>query len=204
MTITPARRRRRQPDALRDEAIAAARAMLIADGPAAITLQRVAAALGMTHGSITHHFGSAANLQAAVADALAAELLADVRAGACALKAGSIDEAALVDLVFDAFERTGAGRLIGWLAAHDSPLLEPLFDRFARLPQALAADREPGAAFTQHELPAIIEGVVIPALASAQIGGALVAALGLPARYIRERVARALARERAARLPDRG
>ena len=70
MTIAmiSARRRRRQPDELREEAIAAALGILVADGPGAITLQSVAAALGMTHGSITHHFGTAANLQAAVAD----------------------------------------------------------------------------------------------------------------------------------------
>lgn len=65
----------------------------------------------MTHGSITHHFGTAANLQAAVADVLIEQLLAGVRSGACALKAGTIDEAALVDLVFDVFEEPASADL---------------------------------------------------------------------------------------------
>ena len=68
MTIEPPRRRRRHPDELRSEAVGAARDILERFGPAAITLQSVAGALGMAHGSITHHFGTAANLQAAVAD----------------------------------------------------------------------------------------------------------------------------------------
>ncbi|MCI1141279.1 TetR family transcriptional regulator [Sphingomonas sp. WKB10] len=123
MTIAmiSARRRRRQPDELREEAIAAALGILVADGPGAITLQSVAAALGMTHGSITHHFGTAANLQAAVADGLIEQLLTKVRAGTWALKAGQISEADLVDLVFDSFETTGVGKLIGWLSAVQSP-----------------------------------------------------------------------------------
>ena len=77
MTIEPPRRRRRHPDELRSEAVGAARDILERFGPAAITLQSVAGALGMAHGSITHHFGTAANLQAAVADVLIEQLKQD-------------------------------------------------------------------------------------------------------------------------------
>lgn len=201
MTIVAAsqRRRRRQPYELRAEAIAAAWKILVEDGPAAITLQAVAAALGMTHGSITHHFGTAANLQAAVADVLIEQLLAGVRSGACALKAGTIDEAALVDLVFDVFEETGVGRLIGFLSASGSPLLRPLFERLARLSREIAADQQEGSAFTESELPTIIESVVTPALSASLIGAELLQALDLEPFHTRERVARHLAAQRAIR-----
>lgn len=203
------RRRRRQPDELRAEAIAAARDILLADGPAAITLQAVAAALGMTHGSITHHFNAAANLQAAVADTLMEQLLSGVRVGVCALKDGDIDEAGLVNLVFDLFEDTGVGKLIGFLAASDSPLLYPLFDKFARLPHAIATDQLAGSAFTETELPTIIESVVTSALGASLIGANLLQALGLDPSSARQRVAFDLTAQRAMRraaskgAPDR-
>ncbi|MCP6188364.1 hypothetical protein NL437_26965, partial [Klebsiella pneumoniae] len=75
----------------------------------------------MTHGSITHHFGTAANLQAAVADLLVEALLLEVRTGTTALKNGTITERDLVDLVFDAFRDTGVAKLIAWLSAYQSP-----------------------------------------------------------------------------------
>ncbi|MBN2973401.1 TetR/AcrR family transcriptional regulator [Roseomonas aeriglobus] len=194
------KRRRRQPDELRSEAIGAAREILLKDGPASITLQSVAAALGMAHGSITHHFGTAANLQAAVADELIGQLLAGVRSGACALKTGTIDEADLVDLVFDVFEETGVGRLIGWLAAYDSPLLQPMFERFGRLSAEIAGDQVEGSAFMEAELPVIIENVVTAALSSALIGADLLKALDLGSSHTRERVAVNLAAQRSKRF----
>lgn len=204
MTIVTAspRRRRRHPDELRAEAIAAARKILVEDGPAAITLQAVAAALGMTHGSITHHFGTAANLQAAVADVLIEQLLAGVRSGAGALKAGTIDEAALVDLVFDVFEETGVGRLIGFLGAFGSPLLRPLFEKLARLPRDISTDEQQGSAFTEPELLAIIESVVTPALSASLIGAELLQALNLEPFTTRQRVARNLAVHRNMRVVE--
>ncbi len=156
----------------------------------------------MTHGSITHHFGTAANLQAAVADVLIEQLLARVRSGARALKAETIDEAALVDLVFDVFEKTGVGRLIGFLAASDSPLLRPLFDKLARLPRDISTDEQRGSAFTELELLAVIESVVTPALSASIIGADLLRALNLEPSSIRQRVARNLAVQRAMRAVE--
>jgi TetR/AcrR family transcriptional regulator, repressor for neighboring sulfatase len=168
--------------------LAAAREILVAEGPGAITLQGVAAALGMTHGSITHNFGT--NLQAAVADSLVEELLFEVCTGTSLLRTGAIDEEALVDRVFEVFERTGVGRLIGWLAGHSSPLLAPLFERFARLPAELSKHETDHAAFAETDLPAIIEGIVAD----------LLKALNLPESFTRDRVGRYLADERSSRL----
>lgn len=200
MTIEGARlrRRRRQPEELRREAIAAARDILERQGPAAITLQSVAATLGMAHGNITHHFGTAANLQAAVADEVIAELLEGVRSGVRALRAGSIDEARLVDLIFDTFDQTGVGRLIGWLVATDRSLLGPLIARFGRLPRELADVPTRGSAIAEDDLPAIIESIVTSALGASLIGADLDNALHLPKPFARRRVAQELIRLRAA------
>lgn len=200
MTIEPPRRRRRHPDELRSEAVGAARDILERFGPAAITLQSVAGALGMAHGSITHHFGTAANLQAAVADDVIGQLLEDVRRGVRALRAGDIDEAGLVDLVFDTFAQTGVGRLIGWLAATDRQMLEPLFSRFSRLPSELAGDTTGGSTVADHELPALVEGIVSGALSASLIGDELDHALGLPRSFAKRRAARQLTLRRGASI----
>lgn len=92
--------------------------MLLADGPSVVTLQGVARALDMAHGNITYHFGSAAKLQAVLADGLIADLLAVVGTATHRLRSGVIDEADLVDLLFDAFEQSGVGRLVGGAGQH--------------------------------------------------------------------------------------
>lgn len=116
------------------------------------------------------------------------------------MKAGQISEADLVDLVFDSFETTGVGKLIGWLSAVQSPLLQPLFERFARLSHDIATDRRDGSAFTEAELPIIIESIVTPALSASLIGSGLLQALDLPPVFTRQRVAENLAAQRAARV----
>ncbi len=51
----------------RAAALDAARRLLIAEGPQAVTLKAVAAEMGKTHANLLHHFGSAAGLQSALA-----------------------------------------------------------------------------------------------------------------------------------------
>jgi len=56
-------RRRLSPEESRDNALEAARALLLEAGPQAVTLKAVAARIGRTHANLLHHFGSAAGLQ---------------------------------------------------------------------------------------------------------------------------------------------
>ncbi|WP_081476852.1 TetR family transcriptional regulator [Sphingomonas sp. PAMC 26605] len=206
MTILDAspRRRRRHPDELRDEALAAARRLLLADGPSAVTLQAVARALNMAHGNITHHFGSAAKLQAVLADALIAELLAAVSTGTRRLRSGEIDEADLVDLVFDTFEESGVGRLIGWLAAQRSVQLDTLYHRFAQASRDLSGARDDGAILTDEALSPVIATVVIAALGASLIGPGMSAALGLPVAFMRAQATADFVRQRQAAATHRG
>ena len=82
------KRNRLTQEESRSAAITAARELLLADGPQAVTLKAVAAKVGRTHANLLHHFGSAAGLQGALARSIAdsvtsliAEKVESARAG---------------------------------------------------------------------------------------------------------------------------
>lgn len=112
-------RRRRMRHEARTEALASARRLFLERGPDAVTLKAVAADLGMTHTNLLHHFGSAVELRKALMDAMADDLNAALLDAVKALQTSETAAArvqTLVDNVFDAFGRGGAGRLGAWLA----------------------------------------------------------------------------------------
>jgi AcrR family transcriptional regulator len=112
---SPARRVRRTPEEARTLALASARRLLLADGPDAITLQSVATDLGMSHTNLIHHFGSAAGLQSELMRQMMSELTAAIESAVMRLRAGKAEMRDFVDIVFDAFDRGGAGRLAAWI-----------------------------------------------------------------------------------------
>src|SRR5436190_18380489 len=67
MSISLKLRRRMSPGESRAAALEAARDLLLEAGPQAVTLKAVAARIGRTHANLLHHFGSAAELQSALA-----------------------------------------------------------------------------------------------------------------------------------------
>lgn len=121
MSIVPkgrkntARRVRRTPVEARTLALASARRLLLAEGPDAITLQAVATDLGMSHTNLIHHFGSAAGLQSELMRQMMAELTTAIESAVMRLRAGKGEMRDFVDIVFDAFDRGGAGRLAAWI-----------------------------------------------------------------------------------------
>ncbi len=110
-----ARRVRRTPEEARTLALASARRLLLAEGPDAITLQSVATDLGMSHTNLIHHFGSAAGLQSELMRQMMSELTAAIESAVMRLRAGKGEFRDFVDIVFDAFDRGGAGRLAAWI-----------------------------------------------------------------------------------------
>ena len=68
------RRRKRLGDEAREEGLVAARKLLLADGPGAVTLANVGRELGMSHANVLHHFGSAAGLQSALMGSMIRDL----------------------------------------------------------------------------------------------------------------------------------
>jgi AcrR family transcriptional regulator len=112
---TTPRRQRRQPEEVRTCALESARQLLLSQGPDAITLKAVADDLGMTHTNLIHHFGSAAGLQSALMREMVSTLTATLEAAVARFRAGNGNAREFVDIVFDTFDKGGAGRLAAWL-----------------------------------------------------------------------------------------
>lgn len=108
-------RQRRSPQEVRTRALESARSLLAAQGPTAITLKAVAGDLGMTHTNLIHHFGSAGELQSALMREMVSELTETIQAAMARSAAGELNRRQFVDLVFDAFDSGGAGRLAAWI-----------------------------------------------------------------------------------------
>ena len=115
-----ARRVRRTPEEARTLALASARRLLLAEGPDAITIQRVAGAVGMTHGNLLHHFGSAGELQSDLMAMMVADLTEALDSAVRQLRADTGAARDLIDIVFDAFNKGGAGKLAAWIVLSDS------------------------------------------------------------------------------------
>lgn len=173
-------RLRRDPDAVRSAAIAAARELLLREGPLAITLKSVGEALGMTHANLLHHFGSAGGLQLALMNSMVEDLSAALEEASRAIEGGQAPLGALVDIVFDAFAAGGAGRLAAWLIlSGNATELMPLKARLEAIVAVLekrAAVFGPGAA---EAVPRGVLAVAYQAFADAVIGAPLRQMLGL-------------------------
>ena len=104
-------RRRLSPDESRAAAIAAARRILIDQGPQAVTLKAVSAEIGKTHANLLHHFGSAAELQAELARSIAESVTGSIAETVQRARQHLTDPREIVDRTFDAFGKEGAGAL---------------------------------------------------------------------------------------------
>ncbi len=111
----PVRRRRSSAEA-KSETLVAARKILLSRGPDAITLKNVAAELGTTHTNLLHHFGTAADLQTALMSTMVQDLSNALAQAITRLKEDEDSRHSLIETVFDAFDKGGAGRLAAWIA----------------------------------------------------------------------------------------
>ena len=133
--------KRRRGAVAREEALEAARDLLLSGGPAAVTLKAVAARIDRTHANLLHHFGSAAGLQKALA-AYQAETVCDTIGRKMAESPpGERNVREIVDLAFDAFNEGGAGALATWMAATgNDDALDPIVDAIHRLIDGMGFD----------------------------------------------------------------
>ena len=188
---TAAVRRRLSPEESRDAALEAARALLIEDGPQAVTLKAVAARIGRTHANLLHHFGSAAGLQKALAASMAETVTAKI--GEAVLRARTTDHdlREVVNLTFDAFGREGAGALASWmLLTGNQDALDPILEAIHRLVDRISEDEAARAPLREETLQ-----LTLMALGDALLGAPMARALGLPREKARE-LAAAMLRER--------
>ncbi|THD37691.1 MAG: TetR/AcrR family transcriptional regulator [Sphingomonas sp.] len=183
MSVTPLPvRRRLSPEESREAALDAARALLVEFGPQAVTLKAVAARIGRTHANLLHHFGSAAGLQQALIERMAAFITTTIRDTVFRQRAGEHNPREVVDLAFDAFDTGGAGALASWMIlSGNEDALDPILKAIHDLVDELRDDHH-------DELPIEDETLqlVIMALGDALFGAPLTRVLGLPRERARE------------------
>jgi AcrR family transcriptional regulator len=180
----PQARRRRAPEAARDNILIAAEAMLIAQGPQSLKLAEVARAAGVSNASVLHHFGSIAGVQTALMErmvrALTDRVLAITRQGA-----GSVQSAeAGVVALFDAFETRGAARLAAWLELTGEARRLTVVRTAVR--EVIEAGAGAYAQVTAEEREAFILACVATALGVGLLGPTLSELLGKPPSRARE------------------
>ncbi len=166
-------RKRLSPDESRLLALQAARQQLIDGGPQSVTLKAVAERIDRTHANLLHHFGSAHELQKALAVYLAKIVCESVAEAFRAARIGEGTPREVVDLAFDAFDAEGGGALVMWmLATGHQAALDPVMDLIRTLLDELAEEyaSESGDARALHK---VALPIVLMALGDGLIGGML-------------------------------
>ncbi|HEV2562553.1 MAG TPA: TetR/AcrR family transcriptional regulator [Rhizomicrobium sp.] len=160
-------------------ALTAAKKLLLKRGPDGVTLKAVADELGMSHTNLIHHFGSAEALQSALMGAMVHDLTDAIQSAVVHVRADENATRALIDIVFDAFDKGGAGQLAAWIALSNKHAhLEPVREAVQSLVKAIN-DRvtKDGAAPPKHTDSALLF-VTLCAFGDAVIGERLRAMLG--------------------------
>ena len=181
------RRKRLSPDESRSAAIEAARRLLIANGPQAVTLKAVAAEVGRTHANLLHHFGSAAGLQGELARSIAESVTSTITEAVERARAGERDARDIIDRTFDVFDHDGAGALAAWMIlTGNRDALDPILDSIRSLVAQLSVGHE------EHHVAESTLALVLNALGDSLLGGPIAEALGLPRDTARELAAERL------------
>jgi AcrR family transcriptional regulator len=176
------KRLRRTPEEARRLILDAAQALLATTGPEGLRLQDIAAAAGISHSLILHHFGSREGLVRALTREAVAELRDKLVA---ALASGEYTVEQQLDRVFDAF-RYGLAQRLAWLATVDpggdaeqtQMIMRDIADRLHARRLAVAS---PGAAITRADTDALIHLIATSAFGDALYGAQLRRSAGLPA-----------------------
>ena len=176
------KRQRRTPEEARRLILEAAQALIVTTGPEGLRLQDIAAAAGISHPLILHHFGSREGLVRALTRQAVAELR-DKLVAAMASSEYSVEQQ--LDRVFDAF-RDGLAQRLAWLATIDPGggaegtqlILRDIADR---LHDRRIATAPPGAEITRGDTDALIHLIAAAAFGDALYGVQLRRSAGLPA-----------------------
>ena len=181
--------RRLSPEASRLAALEAARGLLLESGPQAVTLKAVAGRIGRTHANLLHHFGSASGLQRELAGYIGDNICSKIGEAVMQMRGGVVTPQELADLIFDQFDREGAGALASWmLLSGNEDALDPIVEAIHKLVDEIGEDGH--ADVPLHELT--LE-MVLMALGDALLGGPLSASLGLQREAGRQIAGRKLA-----------
>jgi AcrR family transcriptional regulator len=179
-------RNRLSPKECRRLAVAAARTLLLEQGPQAVTLKAVASRINRTHANVLHHFGSALGLQQALARHLAETVCESISDAVTARRAGIGSPREVVDIAFDAFDSEGGGALASWmLLSGNEDALDPIVDTIHKVVDELhPGENEPGADRTMHETTFAL---ILMALGDAMMGSRLSASLNVSRETARDK-----------------
>lgn len=181
LTQVSIKRERLGPEESRSAILQAARRILIEQGPQAVTLKAVAAAVGKTHANLLHHFGSAAGLQAALAGLITDRVCAGIAESVQRARQGEADPIEIVDRTFDAFGEEGAGALAAWMIlSGNRDALNPILDAIHSLVDQLGEGHE------ERPVHETTLWLVLAALGDSLLGEPMAEALGLPRGRARE------------------
>lgn len=179
-------KKRLSPEKSRNMALAAARDILIEDGPQAVTLKSVAGRIGRTHANLLHHFGSAAELQKALGAYLSDEVCGVISQAIKRTRSGEGSVREIVDLTFDAFDKQGAAALWSWMMlTGNNDALDPIIETI----HLLVDDIDENAHDDVHQDTLAL---VLMALGDALIGSRLAKSLKLPREAARDMAERQL------------
>jgi AcrR family transcriptional regulator len=168
-------KKRMSPEASRLAALEAASVLLIEAGPQAVTLKAVAGRIERTHANLLHHFGSAAGLQKALAGHLAAQVCDSIADVIIENREGAPNPERVVNMVFDAFNQSGAGSLATWMIlTGNEDALDPVIDAIHDLIDEIGEGHQD---LQMHEDTLHL---VLMAMGDALLGESLAKALGLP------------------------
>jgi AcrR family transcriptional regulator len=188
-TAESSNRRRLTPEASRLAALEAARDLLVEAGPQAVTLKAVAGRIGRTHANLLHHFGSASGLQRDLAVYHAESICAEIGEQIYRFRGGDIGPRDLVDMIFDHFDKAGAGALAAWmLLSGNEDALNPVVEAIHKL-----VDEVGEGGHDDANLHTLTMELVLLALGDSLLGGPLSASLGLERSAGREIAAQRLA-----------
>ena len=180
-------RKRLKPEISRSVALDAARSLLLAEGPQAVTLKAVAAKIGRTHANLIHHFGSAAGLQTELARSIAERVTEQIARTVERERSGQADVREIVDETFDAFSKEGAGALAAWMIlSGNRDALDPILSSIRSLVDQLSFGHE------ERHVPESTLALVLAALGDSLLGEAITDALGLKRDSAREIAAQRL------------
>ena len=176
----PGKRRRRTPEEARRLILETAQALIASTGPEGLRLQDIAAAAGISHPLILHHFGSREGLVRALTRHAAAELR-DKLVAAMASSDYSLEQQ--LDRVFDAF-RDGLAQRLAWLMTVDPGGRAEQTEMIMRdISDKLHARRistsPPGTAVERSDTDALVHLVATAAFGDALFGAHLHRSAGL-------------------------
>src|SRR2546423_4004730 len=174
------KRLRRTPEEARRLILDTAQELIARSGPEGLRLQEIAAAAGISHPLILHHFGSREGLVRALVQQ-AVDELRDKLIPAMGSAESSLEQE--LDQVFDAY-RDGLAQRLAWLATID-PTGEAVGPAIMRdIADTLHARRvaaaPPGAVPDRADTESLVHLIAVAAFGDALVGARLWRSAGLP------------------------